>query len=219
MASDAKAELRAAALRTVADRGIAGTSARVIADAAGISQGLIFYHYGSVNGLLEAAATEVTARRAAVYRQRLAEVTSLTELAGLARELHDEERELGNVAVMAQLLAGAHTHPELAPVARANFDLLADEVRRALQRLLADTALAADLPAEHLAHAVSAAFVGIELLPDGDADATRDLFHTLAEIARLVDSVLDLGPTATAALRRRLARDRRRRSGSEPNPP
>lgn len=217
MAPDAKAVLKAAALRTVAERGIAGTSARVIADAAGISQGLIFYHYGSVTSLLEAAATEVTEQRATVYRQRLAEVTSLGELARLARQLHDEERELGNVAVMAQLLAGAHTHPELAPVARANFELLADEVRLALHRLLADTALAAALPAEHLAHAVSAAFIGIELLPDADADsddvddARPDLFDTLAELARLVDSVLDLGPTATAALRRRLIRDQRRR--------
>lgn len=96
-------------------------------------------------------------------------------------------------------------------MARANFDLLAGEIQIALQRLLADTALAAELSAEHLAHAVSAAFVGIELLPDGDTDATKELFDTLAELARLVDSVLDLGPTATAALRRRLTRDQRRR--------
>lgn len=211
--SDTKATLKAAALQTLTTRGIAGTSARTIADTAGVSQGLIFYHYGSVNGLLEAAATEITEQRALVYRQRLATVTSLGELAELARQLHDEEQELGNVAVMAQLLAGAHTHPDLAPVARANFDLLANEVRDTLHRLLADTALAATLPADHLAHAVSAAFIGIELLPTGDdqADTNAELFETLAELARLVDSILDLGPTATAALRRRITRGSQRR--------
>ncbi len=204
---DAKTALKAAALATLTRRGIAGTSARTIAETAGISQGLIFYHYGSVNGLLEAASREAAEARAASYRRRLAEVTTLGELAALARQLHDEERQLGNVAVMAQLLAGAHTHPELAPVARANYDLLAGEVRHTLHRLLGDTALADALPAHHLAHAVSAAFIGIELLPDLDdqPDATGELFDTLAELARLVDSVLDLGPTATTALRRRLA--------------
>lgn len=208
--SDAKATLKSAALQTLRTRGIAGTSARTIAEIAGVSQGLIFYHYGSVNGLLEAAATEITERRTLDYRQRLATVTSLSELAELARQLHDEERRLGNVAVMAQLLAGAHTHPELAPVARDNYDLLAGEVRDTLHRLLADTALAAALPADHLAHAVSAAFIGIELLPDpDDADTSTELFETLGELARLVDSILDLGPTATAALRRRITRGQR----------
>jgi AcrR family transcriptional regulator len=210
---DAKTALKAAALDTLARRGIAGTSARTIAEAAGLSQGLVFYHFGSVNGLLEAAATEVAEARAAVYRDRLAQVQSLGELAGLARQLHEEERELGNVAVLAQLLAGAHTHPELAPVARRNYDRLVGEVRQALQRLLGDSALASALPAEHLAHAVSAAFIGIELLPPFDdvPDAAPELFDTLVELARLVDGVLDLGPTVTAALRRRLARDARRR--------
>lgn len=203
--SDTRTVLKAAALRTLTTRGIAGTSARTIADAAGLSQGLIFYHYGSVDGLLEAAATEGAEERAAAYRERLAAVTSLGELAELARQLHDEERELGNVAVMAQLLAGAHTHPELVPVARANYDRLADEVQHTLHRLLADTALAGALPADHLAHAVSAAFIGIELLPDAD-DTSPELFETLGQLARLVDSILDLGPTATAALRRRLPR-------------
>lgn len=203
---DARAALKSAALQVLTTRGIAGTSARTIADTAGVSQGLVFYHFGSVNGLLEAAATEVAEQRAAAYREQLATVASLGELVELARRLHDEERRLGNVAVMAQLLAGAQTHPELAPVARANYDLLANEVRDALHRLLSHTALAAVLPPDHLAHTVSAAFIGIELLPDDDPDNRPELFETLGELARLVDSVLDLGPTATAALRRRLTR-------------
>ena len=210
--ADARTTLKAAALQTLRTRGIAGTSARAIADTAGLSQGLIFYHYGSVNGLLQAAAIEITEQRALTYRHRLAMVTSLSELAVLARQLHDEERQLGNVAVMAQLLAGAHTHPELAPVARANYDLLATEVRDALHRLLSDTALASALSSDHLAQAVSAAFIGIELLPTtDDVDTGQELFDTLGEVARLVDSVLDLGPTATAALRRRISRGQRRR--------
>lgn len=184
---------------------MAGISARVIAEAAGLSQGLIFYHYGSVTGLLAAAADEVTTERARVYRQRLSEVVDLGGLVAVARQLHDEERQLGNVAFVAQLLAGAHTHPELAPVARENFDLLAAEVRHVLDRLLGDNVLVTALPVDHLAHVVSAAFIGMELLPEGgQGDAM--LFDTLEEIGRLVDNVLDLGPTATAVLRRHVVR-------------
>lgn len=204
---DAKTALKAAALLVVAERGIAGTSARTIAEAAGISQGLVFYHFGSVTGLLEAAGAEYSAERAAVYRARLDEVTTLTELATLGRELWAEEREGGGGAVMAQMLAGVHTHPELGPSVRENYDRLAVEVERTLDRLLSGTALADALPADHLAHAVSAAFIGMELIPGGDdhREVAPDVFGTLLELARLVDGVLDLGPTATAALRRRLA--------------
>ncbi len=88
---------------------------------------------------------------------------------------------------------------------------LAEEVGTALDRLLAETVLGAALPARQLAHAISATFIGIELLPhdDGTASADSELFTTLTELARLVDTVLDLGPTATAA-RRRLTRNQRR---------
>lgn len=210
---DAKTALKAAALKVVTERGMAGTSARTIADAAGSSQGLIFYHYGSVLGPLEAAADEVSEQGAAAYRERLAGVSSLTELAELARQLHREEQEQGNVVVLAQMLAAARTHPELAPAVRANYDRLAAEVRETLHRLLSGTALASALPAEHLAHAVSAAFIGIELIPQVEdaPDADADLFDTLADLAVLVDSVLDLGPTATAALRK--GSTRRERGG------
>lgn len=207
--SDTPARLRAAAVHTLVTRGIAGTSARTIAEAAGVSQGLVFYHYGSVNELLAAATREVTEQRATVYRDRLADVGSLGELADLARQLHDEERRLGNVAMVAQLLAGAHTHHELAPVARANFEVLAAEVRDGLARLLTGSVLDGVLPAEHLAHLVSAAFVGTELVPsDDDTEVGPEaLFDTLRELADLVDGLLALGPTATAALRRRLSRE------------
>lgn len=212
MTKDAKAALKAAALQVVAERGIAGTSARTIADAAGISQGLVFYHFGSVMGLLEAAGEEYSAERAAAYRERLDGVTTLTELAELGRGLWAEERAGGGGAVMAQMLAGVHTHPELATSVRMNYDRLAAEVERTLDRLLSGTALAESLRADHLAHAVSAAFIGMELIPGSEegSEVAPEVFGTLLELARIVDSVLDLGPTATAALRRRLARGHRK---------
>jgi AcrR family transcriptional regulator len=64
------------AIETLKDRGFAGASARVIADRAGINQGLIFYHFGSVTGLLLAALDAVSATRQARYGEAVGDVSS-----------------------------------------------------------------------------------------------------------------------------------------------
>src|ERR1019366_4970 len=56
-----------AAIETLKDHGYAGASARVIANRAGVNQGLIFYHFDSVTGLLLAALDSVSDMRQARY--------------------------------------------------------------------------------------------------------------------------------------------------------
>ncbi len=200
---DTPSKLKQAAVTTLVERGIAGTSARTIAQAAGVSQGLVFYHFDSVTGLLAAATGEMAARRAADNRRQLAGIDSLTGLAELARQLHEQEQQARNVTVMAQLLAGAQTNPELAPIARTNYQLLADEVHAALDRLLADHPVAGELPAAALADLVSATFIGVQLLPDQEhTQEVEPLFDALVELAEIVDAFRDAGPVVTAALRR-----------------
>ncbi|HEV7628954.1 MAG TPA: TetR family transcriptional regulator, partial [Streptomyces sp.] len=46
MSGDTRTKLLAGALRTVTEQGIAKTSARTIAAAAGVNQALVFYHFG-----------------------------------------------------------------------------------------------------------------------------------------------------------------------------
>ena len=71
---------RRSALRTLAEQGIAKTSARTIAAAAGVNQALVFYHFGSVDELLAAACRYGAEQVVARYRERLAEVGTLAEL-------------------------------------------------------------------------------------------------------------------------------------------
>ena len=52
MSADTRTKLLEGALRTVTEQGIAKTSARTIAAAAGVNQALVFYHFGSVDELL-----------------------------------------------------------------------------------------------------------------------------------------------------------------------
>src|ERR1700720_111744 len=102
--TNTKTKLIIGALQTLSEHGIAGTSARTVAAAAGVNQALVFYHFGSVDELLAAAARHGAEQRVALYRERLGEVRTLAELIALARQLHEQERAAGHVAVLAQLL-------------------------------------------------------------------------------------------------------------------
>ena len=204
MAGSTRDRLIDAAARTLAEHGMAATSARAIGSRAGVNPALIYYHFDSLVGLLVETSRHLTQQRALTYQQRLAPVRSLSELAAVARGLHQEEHASGNLSVLAQLLAGSRTHPELATALNDNFDLLANEVASTLERLLTDSALAGLLDTDQVARAVSAGFIGIELLDTISAGDDAALFDTLDTITALVDAVLDAGTIPTALIRRRI---------------
>ena len=73
---ETRRQLIEAAIGTLKDHGFAGASARVIADRAGVNQGLVFYHFDSVAGLLLAALDVVSATRQARYGEAVAGIPS-----------------------------------------------------------------------------------------------------------------------------------------------
>lgn len=200
---ETRARLVDATLATLAEVGIAGTSSRVIARKAGVNQALVFYHFGSFEGLVAAAARADSERRAARYADRLAEVTTLAQLVDVARELHAIEREAGSVKVLAQLLAGASTTPELSKDLRAAFDPWIEPVEKAVARALAGTALGQLIPTREAAITITSLFVGIELVADLDEETGPEkLLEFLGAVATLAASVLpalpNLAPDAPA---------------------
>ncbi|MBQ0897378.1 TetR/AcrR family transcriptional regulator [Micromonospora sp. U56] len=192
------------ALAAIRSHGIAGASARTIAAAAGVNQALVFYHFGTVDALLAEACRSATAARVAVYRDRFAEVGSLRELLDLGRALHEQERSAGNVAVLAQLLAGAQTDATLAESTAAALGLWTAEIETVLRRLLRDSPVAPVADPAGLARAISAAFIGLELFEGVDSAGAHDAFDALERLAVLIEVVEDLGPLARRALRARL---------------
>jgi AcrR family transcriptional regulator len=193
-----------AALRTLAEEGIAGTSARAIARTADVNQALVFYHFGTVEALLAEASIVVSTRRAQEYARRLADVATFGELSAAARALHAEERANGNLAVLTQLLAGARTHPALVPAVQGNFTRLAAEVERVLDRLLAGSPIEEVVEAAPLARSVAAAFLGIELLDALSAEGDPGLFAALDTLTGLADAVAGITTVERALVRRRL---------------
>jgi AcrR family transcriptional regulator len=187
--AEVRAVLVAAAIETLRETGFAGASAREIAGRAGYSQALIFYHFGSVNGLLLAALDEVSDRRMDAYRGLLDHATSVTALSESARSIFIQDLDSGHVRVLVEMITGAQSVPglgeQVAERLRPWRDLAEDAMRRALGRSAASRLL----PPAEAAHALVAGFLGLELLAslDGDRDAALAVFDRARSLARLLD--------------------------------
>ncbi|MEU2587657.1 helix-turn-helix domain-containing protein [Streptomyces avermitilis] len=206
MSEATKTKLLEGALRALSEQGIAKTSARTIAAAAGVNQALVFYHFGSVDELLAAACRHGAEQVVARYRARLDEVGTLAELLALGREMHEQEKAEGHVAMLGQLLAGAQTQPRLAPATAGGLDLWIAEIEKVLTRVLAPTPLGEFADPAGLARAVAASFVGIELYEGVDAEGAGAALAALDQLALLLSALEDLGPVAQRAVRHTLRR-------------
>jgi AcrR family transcriptional regulator len=207
--NDTRRKLIDGAIEALRTRGIAGTSARAIAGAAGVNQALIFYHFGTVDSLVDAACREATAERVSLYHDRFLAVTSLRELLALGRELNAAERGAGNVTALAQVLAGGQQDPGLASAARHSLGLWVAEIEAVLRRVLADSPVSELTGAADLAPAVAAAFIGVELYEGVDPEGAARALDTLERLSVLAEVLDDLGPVARRALRARLRRSSR----------
>lgn len=207
--ADTRQRLLLAAADVLRDNGIAGLSARTIAAHAGVNQALIFYHFNTVAELVDAAVRNSVRSRVDFYREQFARVGSLPQLLQVGRALHEREAELGNVAMMAQLLAGAQQDKTLAGAARYAMDAWVEEIETVLVRVLRGSALAEIADPRGLARAVSAAFVGLQLYDGIDRAGAAAALDALERLGVLVDVVDDLGPVAHRALRTKVRRAQR----------
>ena len=136
-------------------------------------------------------------------------MASLGELLALGEEVHAQERTTGNVALMAQLMAGAQRDEVLARAARYAMNLWREEVEAVVRRVLEPSPFADAVDPAGLARAISAAFIGLELYEGVDADGARAALAALQQLGVLVEVVDDLGPVARRAVRARLRRVKR----------
>ncbi len=202
--ADTRQKLIVGAMETIRTHGIAGVSARTVAASAGVNQALVFYHFGSVDDLLSEAFLSATRARVERYRERLAAVATVRDLLDVGRRLHEEERALGNVTVLAQLLAGAQSDAKLAGSTAEALGLWVAEIEAVLVRVLAGTPLADLADSAGLAAAVSAAFIGLELFEGVDPVGAHAALTSLEQLAVLVEVMEDLGPVTRRALRAKL---------------
>ncbi len=193
-----------AAIETLEQEGIVATSARAIARQGAFNQALIFYHFGSVDGLLIEAAKAEGENRAARYGELLGKVSTTAELIAAAQEIHRHEQASGSVNVLAQLLAGANASPELRQGVHLAMMPWMTLVQEALIRVLRGSSITSLIDPSDATYAVASLFIGMELMALLDPNRNRPeaLFTSVSRIAPLIDSLLAstsaLLPTPTA---------------------
>jgi AcrR family transcriptional regulator len=203
-----RTKLLVAAAETLREDGISGLSARAIAGRAEVNQALIFYHFGTLPSLVDAAVRQSVDASVEFYRDRFASVTSLVELLRVGRELHEREQAAGNVAMMAQLMAGAQRDEVLAGAAKYAMARWNAEIETVVRRLVMGSPLAEVADSAGLARAISAGFIGLELYEGVDpAGAARGL-DALEQLGLLIEVMDDLGAVARRAVRSKLRRAR-----------
>jgi AcrR family transcriptional regulator len=159
-----KLKIAEAAMATLKARGFAGASAREIADSGGFNQALIFYHFGSVQMALLAALDLVSARRMGAYRPAFERARTIPELVSLAREIYSEDLQNGYVTVLGEMVAGGVADAELGGEVVARLQPWIDMVESKLRELLSGSPLESILPADDLAFAIVALYLGVDML-------------------------------------------------------
>jgi AcrR family transcriptional regulator len=179
-----RAALVDATVATLAERGFSVTSARAVAERAGVAPGGVFYHFGSMDELLAEVFTTCLDRRIARLRAALdvpvaGLPTAFTE-AVRAEFAHPESR-----AVL-ELVVGAITSPLLAERVRAGLEQSVAFTREVIDLVLADSPLAAFLPLELVAQVAASAFFGLAVMDlvgaEVDIDGMAALVNLLVEL-------------------------------------
>jgi len=187
-----------AAIETLKKDGFAGASARTIAERGGFNQALIFYHFGTIDGLLLAALDRTSEERMRAYREAIEGATTLTELATVAGRVFREDLRSGHIKVMAELIAGTSAHPGLGPEISRRVEPWIELTREVGQRVSRGTGFDGVLPPEDMAFAVVSLFLGIELMSHLDGDTTRAerLFSVAQGLASTFEGLLRFGTGA-----------------------
>ncbi len=186
---DTRERIMQAARDTLAAEGIAGATARAIARRGDFNQALIFYHFGSIPRLLMEAFRHTSAEQVARYRDAAQGVSSLRDLVSIARRLHDEDLQSGNVTAVTQLMAAASDR-ELGGRLLDGFEEWISLVEDALERALPEGA-AGLVPTRPAAYAICAMFLGIELMTrlDPQRSEADEVFEMMAAIAQLIEQL------------------------------
>ena len=192
---ETKALLLDAALRSLAQHGYAGTTARGIAGAAGANPALINYHFGGMRQLLVAALARSNDARLARYREATAEVDSIAGLIETWQALHDEDVALGHIGAMVALLGATSSDPELRDDLAGIFASWQGFVEEKVAAAAAGTPLGPFLPTEQAAFVILALFVGVELLTglDGNEERATELFRAGGFLAGLLPTAVTSG--------------------------
>jgi AcrR family transcriptional regulator len=190
--AQSRRQLVHAAIETLKDEGYAGASARAIAQRADMNQGLIFYHFGSVANLLLAALDSVSEERLERYEAEVSGVTDPSRLVDVAEGIFRNDLDAGYITVLVEMIAGASSTPGLGPEVSARIGPWRAFAQSSIEAALGASPLRSVIPAEEMAHAVVALYLGLEMLShlDRDSEAALALFTRAKQLAPFVETLI-----------------------------
>jgi AcrR family transcriptional regulator len=170
--AETRQRILSAAVRTLAEQGYRGTTARAIAATGGFAPGLIYYHFADLDELFVATAQFTSAARLVRYRAETDRILSAVELVDRLRALHAEDGAEGHIAAVQELIAAATTSVRLAEEVRASTAQWQDFAASVIHRFVDGTPLAPLVPVRELAAIAVATYLGVEMLSHLDANHT-----------------------------------------------
>jgi AcrR family transcriptional regulator len=185
-----KLQILEATLETLKNEGFTGATSRAIARAGGFNQALIFYHFGTLDGLLLAALDQTSEERLERYRQAIADAETVDMLLAAVAKLYAEDRERGHMTVVAQMVAGSAARPELKPALVERMEPWIALCEDAIGKGFGWLGLPELVPRRELAYAFVTFYLGVNLMTQLDEERTRTdaLFARLEAIAPLLAS-------------------------------
>src|SRR4051794_22835984 len=183
-AQNTRTRILDAALETLREDGFAGATSRAIARRGGFNQALVFYHFGSLDGLLLAALDATSADRLERYRAEVATADTPDELIAVMARIYAEDRDSGHLTVVSQMVAGSLARRDLAPEVLARMEPWLEFAEATLRRFVGPTI------APDLALAAVTFYFGVNLLSVLDPARMDSLFARTAELAPLLQGLL-----------------------------
>lgn len=199
--ADTRRVLVDAAVETLKSEGFAGASARAISERAGLNQGLIFYHFGSVVNLLLVALDSVSDERMVKFTAAVSGVSSPIELAEVATQIFRDDLDSGHVTVLAEMIAGASSVPGLGIEVAARLEPWFTFANDAINKSFGNSPLASLLPSNDVAYAIVALYLGLEMLThlDGNREPALQVFAHLQQLVPLLGAFNAFMPPKASA--------------------
>ena len=191
-APERRAALVEAALRVVAQRGIAQATTRAIVAEAGMSLASFHYAFDSRDELIDELITTVVARETEAVLPEVIEGRDLRELleAGLVRYFEHLKADPEHEQAMLELTQYALRSPERRPLAAQQYARYAELAERSLERAASLAGATWRVPVAEVARVLVAFTDGITLtwLVDRDDDAARAVARAAADaLSRMAD--------------------------------
>ncbi|MFV0525089.1 MAG: TetR family transcriptional regulator [Acidimicrobiales bacterium] len=182
-ADRARARLVGAAVTVLARDGFAHASARAIAAEAGGANGLIYYHFGSMDRLLAATARVLAERGTARIKAGLGGDDATRLWPDRLAEVIRSEAEGDDGRAVLELLVGARTSPTLQAEISAVIGDALGFIAAELRPVVSGSPVVGVVPPELMADVAGAAFLGLAVLLQNGRDVDIDRLATTVAAA------------------------------------